>query len=329
MRPFPLLVAVLMGLGVSTPAAAQFKKLKDAVNKAADPKPAAAPQTPGQAAPTPADGGTVAVTPEVVDRVLAGARAAKAERDKAAQEDTPYGRYNRAKAAYDAAKPKCEAAQVRWAQGGAADEKLSKRYTAAVDKAMAAQQKGDMTGYANGMYEALGIIDPSCAVRQPEQPADYYEAERAVEERANQANLKATGFTDREYALASERIQMILAGTEPPGGASGSEKSAVSAKDPELKSLYGIRSAQEQRVSKPAPAADTTRPAAPPQAQAPTMPPGAAGYNQCMVNNIQAHEKELQALGDRGTAAQNAGNTPLMMAIADTIMRIQMAGCSR
>jgi hypothetical protein len=48
-----------------------------------------------------------------------------------------------------------------------------------------------------------------------------------------------------------------------------------------------------------------------------------------MMNNVQKHEKEIQALGDRGSAAQEAGNNALMMAIADTITRIQMAGCGR
>ena len=76
MRPFRLLVAVLLALGVSTPVAAQFKKLKDAASKAAEQK--AAPS-----APAPADGGVVVVTPEVVDRLLAGDKAAKAEREKA------------------------------------------------------------------------------------------------------------------------------------------------------------------------------------------------------------------------------------------------------
>jgi hypothetical protein len=318
MRSFRLLLAVLVALAVSTPAAAQFKKLKDAATRKADPKPDASAQAP-------ADGGTIVLTPEVVDRVLKGLRAAKAEREKAAQEDTPYGRHTRAKAAYAAAQPKCQAAQMTWGQRAAADEKLTNRYSATMDKAMAAQQKGDMAGYEAGMYEALGLIDPSCAVTDPKQPEGYYDAQRAVDERASQANLRATGFTDREYALVSERLIAMLTGNEPAGGASASEKSAVSAKDPELKSLLGIRDAQEQRVAKQAPAPDSTP--APARAQAPTMPPGPGAANQCMVNNIQSHEAEIRALGDRGAAAQQAGNTPLMMAIADTIMRIQMAGC--
>jgi hypothetical protein len=319
MRPFRLLMAVLVALGVSTPAAAQFKKLKDAASKAAEQK--AAPS-----ASAPADGGVVVVTPEVVDRLLAGDKAAKAEREKAVKEDTPYGRYTRGKAAYEAAKQKCGEAQMTWGQRAAADEKLMNRYSALMDKAMAAQQKGDMAGYEAGMYEALGIIDPSCAVKDPRQPDDYYDAQRAVDERANQAKLRATGFTDRELGLTSDRVIAILTGSDVPGGASASEKSAVSAKDPELKSMYGIRDAQAERVAKQAPAPNPTPAPAQVQVQAPTAAPA---VNECMMNNVQKHEKEIQALGDRGSAAQQAGNNALMMAIADTIMRIQMAGCSR
>jgi hypothetical protein len=237
---------------------------------------------------------------------------------------SPVRAYTRAKAAYDVAQPKCGAAQATWIQRAAADEKLVNRYTAAMDKAMAAQQKGDMVGYETGTYAALAIIDPSCGVKDPRVPEDYSDAQRAVEERANQAKLRATGFTDREFGLTSDRVLAILAGSDAPGGVSASEKSAVSAKDPELKSMYGIRDAQAERVAKQAPAPDPTP--APVQAQVPTA---ATAVNQCMMNNIQTHEEQIKALGDRGVAAQQAGNTQLMMAIGDSIMRIQMAGCNR
>jgi hypothetical protein len=324
MRPFRLLMALLVALTVSTPAAAQFGKIKDAIKKtdpkAATPAAQGAGQAPSAGAPT--DGGMVVVTPEVVDRLLAADKAAKAEREKAVQEDTPYGRHIRAKAAYEAAQTKCGAAQATWAQRAVADEKLFNRYTALTDKAMAAQEKGDMAGYEARMYEALGVIDPSCTVKDPKQPDGFHDAERATEERVNQARLRSTGFTGREYGLASDRVIAILTGAEVPGGASSSEKSAVSAKDPELKSLYGLRDAQAERVAKQAP----TPAPAPVQAQAPTAVPA---VNQCMVDNVQKHEARIKALGDRGAAAQEAGNTPVMMAIADTIMKIQMAGCNR
>jgi hypothetical protein len=320
MRPFRLLVAVLVALAVSTPAAAQFGKIKNALNKKTESKPETSP------AGAPADGGMVVVTPEVVDRLLAGGKAAKAEREKAVQEDTPYGRHIRAKAAYEAAQTKCHAAQATWGQRVVADERLGNRYTALVDKAMAAQQKGDMAGYEAATYEALGVIDPSCAVKEPKQPDDFYDTQRATEERANQEKVRATGFTDREYGLASDRVIAILTGADVPGGASASEKSAVSAKDPELKSLYGLRDAQAERVAKQAPAPDPTPAPAPVQAQAPT---GVPAVNQCMMDNVQKNEAKIKALGDRGAAAQQAGNTQLMMAIADSIMQIQMAGCNK
>jgi len=320
MRPFRLLVAVLVALAASTPAAAQFGKIKDALNKKAEPKPATPP------AGAPADGGMVVLTPEVVDRLLAGGKAALAEREKAAKEDTPYGRYMRAKAAYEVAQPKCQAAQATWVQRAAADEKLVNRYTALLEKAMAAQQKGDMAGYEAGTYEALGVIDPSCAVRDPKQPADLYDAQRATEERVNKAKLGATGLTDREYGLASDRIIAILNGADAPGGVSPSEKSAVSARDAELKALYGFRDPRAERAAKQAPAPDPTPAPAPVQAQTPTAVPA---VNQCMVDNVQKNEAKVKALGDRGAAAQQAGNTQLMMAIADSIMQIQMAGCNK
>lgn len=327
MRLLRLFLTMLLALGLSTPAAAQFKKLRDAVKKSDPMEAAAAPNTPVRAEAVSAQGGDglVVLTPEVVDQLLAGGLAANAERNKAAQEDTPYGRYARAKAAYDVAKPKCEAAYTTWGQRVAADEKLAERYDARLQKALAAQAKGDMAGYENGMYEAQGVVDPSCSVREPRQPDDLHESRRAVEERANQANMKSTGLTDRELGLASDRVIAILTGAEVPGGASASEKSAVSAKEPELKALYGLREAQAERVAKQTPAP------APPPAAAPavTPPPGSVALNECMVKNVQAHEKEIAALGQRGSAAQQAGNTPLMMAIADTITRIQMAGCNK
>ncbi len=114
--------------------------------------------------------------------------------------------------------------------------------------------------------------------------------------------------------------------------ASPSEKSAVSAKDPELKSLLGIRSAQEERVGKQAKTAavrDTVTPTPAPTPTAPAVPSGAPAMNECMMKNVEAHQAEIEALGNRGNAAQKAGNTALMMAISDTIQRIQFAGCNR
>ena len=326
MRSFRLLVAVLVTLGVSTPAGAQFKKLRDAV-KNSDPKTATeAPKAPGQAAAVsgsaPADNGIVVVTPEVLDRLLAARKAGEAEREKAAKEDTPYGRFIRAKAAYTDAKAKCSKAQMKFGQRPG-DDKLVDRYSALVDKALAAQQKGNMVEYENKMYEALGLIDPSCAVRDPQQPENFYDMQRAVDERANKARKEATGLTDRELGMTDDRVISVLNNTEPPGGASASERSAIKAKESELKSMYGFRDPEVERAAKPAPAPE------PAATTVNAQPSPAASVNECLMKNIQAHEDEIRALGDRGAAAQQAGNNALMMAIADTIMRIQSAGCNK
>ncbi len=133
----------VLALAVATPASAQFgglkKKLKgDAVNKAVDKAvdgaagdSAAAPTETGAAASTAAcrpdregggrceaghagNRGTLVMTPEMVGRLIAGLKAGKAEREAAKKEDTPYGRYLRASAAYEVAKAKCDAAQQTW-----------------------------------------------------------------------------------------------------------------------------------------------------------------------------------------------------------------------
>jgi hypothetical protein len=52
-----------------------------------------------------------------------------------------------------------------------------------------------------------------------------------------------------------------------------------------------------------------------------------SNMSNCMIANMQKHEAELEALGKRAEAAQNAGNQAKLMAIADTLQRIQMAGC--
>jgi hypothetical protein len=163
------------------------------------------------------------------------------------------------------------------------------------------------------------------AVHQPERPNDYYEMQRDIDKRAEQATLKTANFTATEFGQVSDRAIAILNGSAPPGDASPAEKAAVSAKDPELKSLLGIREAQEGRVSKaaPAPASAPARDTAP----APAMPAAAVTANDCVVQNVQKHQAEIDALGNRGEAAKDAGNTAAMMAIADTINRIMMAGC--
>ena len=200
-----------------------------------------------------------------------------------------------------------------------------------LDKMIDAQSRQDTAAARVISDSTLALVDPSCVVKQPERPSDYYDAERAINERAEQATLKAADFSSgRELGYASDRAIAILTDQAP--DASASEKSAVSAKDAELKSLLGIRSAQEARVSKQGKASasrDTVTPAPAPAPAAPTVPSGAVAVNQCMMKNVEAHQAEIEALGNRGDAARKAGNNALMMAIADSIQRIQYAGCNR
>ena len=328
-----ILAVLVIALGVATPASAQFgglkKKLKgEAATKAVDKAiPDAA--APSETATAPGgDNSTIVLTPETVDNLLAGIRAGKGERVKAEGEDTPYGRYKRAVAAYEVAKPKCDAAQQTWPTRLAANEKLMKRNEAIMNKMMAAMEKQDQKTqqiYADSM---LGMVDASCLVKQPSQPSDLYDQQRAVDERAEQASLKASGFSGgREWGQVVDRVIPILQDAEVPGGASAAEKSAVNAKAAELKTALGLRAAQEERVAKQAPARADTVVAQPAPQPTVTVPPAAAAMNACMVQNLQTHDAEVRALGDRGDAARKAGNNAAMMAIADTIRQIQMAGC--
>lgn len=104
------------------------------------------------------------------------------------------------------------------------------------------------------------------------------------------------------------------------------EKSAVAAKSAELKLLLGIRQQPAANAAKPAPEPATT-PAPAPAQPSPEMSAAASSMSACMSKNMQSHQAEIEALGKRAQAAQAAGNNQKLMAIADTLQRIQMAGC--
>jgi hypothetical protein len=325
----------VVALAITTPASAQFgglkKKLKGAAAQEGGSKAAGAagvtPDTPAEAAdagaPAGAGGGTIVLTEDVVGKLIAGLKAGQAARAAASKEDTPYGRYKRAEAAYAEAQPKCQAAQQTFPQRMSGNEKAMDKYSALVDKMVAAQSKGDQKLMAIYQDSAMAMQDPSCVVKQPTQPDEYYQAQRDVDSRAEQQENKASGFSRSELAMVKERADAILRGATPPGDASPSEKSAVAAKAGELKPLVGIIDQPAARAAKPAPA-PTPAPAAP---AAPAMSPAASSLNACMMNNIQTHQAELEALGKRGEAAQKSGDTAKLMAIADTLQQIQMAGC--
>ena len=90
----------------------------------------------------------------------------------------------------------------------------------------------------------------------------------------------------------------------------------------------GMSDPETERARKPAPAPEP----APAPAPVTTQP----GQNQaqsdmagCMAANAQKHEKEIEGLGERAQAAQQAGDMAKTMAIADSINRLQTAGCDK
>jgi hypothetical protein len=326
-----LAVITLAALAIATPASAQFgglkKRIKAKAGQEAVSKATAEVAPPAEGAGPGDRGGMIVLTKEVVAQLVTGLKAGQAERQAAAKEDTPFGRYTKAKAAYDVAQPKCEAAQPVFYQRAANNDKLLKKYNAYNDKMMAAQEKGDAKLVVAYQDSALALQDPSCIVKEPEHIEGHYQAQRALDVRAEKKEAQASGFSRNDLAAVKERAIAILEGGTPPGGASPMEKSAVSARKAELKPLLGVKDQPvAQAAPKPAPApAPTPAPTAP--AMDPRMAAAASSMNACMVKNIQNNEAKLEALGNRLEAAESAGNNPKMMAIADTIQRIQMAGC--
>ena len=311
-----LAVAAFVSLTVAPPASAQFGGLKKKI------KPPAAKEV-----AAPADqGGMIVLTDDGVKQLLTGLKAGQAERDAAMKEDTPYGRFKKADAAYKAARPKCEAAQPAFYQRGAANPKLLDKYQTLTDKMAAAQAKGDMKRTAIYQDSAMALIDPSCIVKEPEQPKDYYEAERAAEARAEAKEIEASGFSSKDLPMVKERAIGILMNTDVPGGASAGEKSAVTAKAAQLKPLLGIREEPKPQAAKPAPAPAPAPPPATPQ-PSPEMTAAASKMSACMIKNMETHEAEIEALSKRAEAAEKAGNQQKLMAIGDTLQRLQMAGC--
>ncbi len=325
----------LLLLGISTPAAAQFgglkKKLKSAAGQEAATeaqKEAGVSEAPAATAPTPAAqnaaiGGTVVLTPDVVDRLVTGLKAGDSVRRAASKEDTPYGRYHQALAAYETAKPKCEEARATFPNRMAADEKMMDKYNDLVNKMVEAQSKGDTKAAMAYNDQAMAMQDPSCVVKEPAQPDDYYGAQRSIDASAEKSAAKASGLSPAEYAMGLERAEGILRGSPPPD-ASASEKSAVTARAGDLKSLLGIQDAPPARAKKAAPAPQP----APTQPAAPAVSPAASAMSNCMAQNAMKHQKEIEALGERAQAAQKKGDTATMMAIADTLQQLQMAGCT-
>ena len=328
---------LLVMLGVASPAAAQFgglkKKLKAAAGQEAgsegakqagvsDPKAANAAGA-GNAGAT---GGTVVLTPEVVDQLLAGLKATKAYRDSARTGDNSYGRYTRAMAAFESAKAKCEGSHTAFINRMATDEKLANQYSEIVNKMSEATGKGDRAAAERYQNQDLAMQDPSCTVKEPTRPDDYSDTERDIDTKAEQEGVKKSGLSQAEFAMARERGEGILYDAAR-SDVSESEKNAVKNKSKELKPLLGIRDPETERATKPAP--PTPAPEPQPTAPAPVVNQGQTDMNSCMMDNVHKHEKEIEALGERAKAAQEAGDMPTTLAIADTLRRLQMAGCDK
>lgn len=328
---------VLVMLGLASPAAAQFGGLKKKLKSAAGQDAAAegakqagvsdAPAANAAAGNAGATGGTVVLTPEVVDQLLAGLKATKAYRDSARTGDNSYGRYNRAIAAFESAKAKCEAARSPFINRMASDEKLANQYNELMNQMSEAMGKGDRAAAERYQNQALAMQDPSCTVKEPTRPDDYSETERDIDTKAEQDGVKKSGLSPSEFAMARERGEGILYNAAR-SDVSESEKNAVNSKAKELKPLLGIRDPETERAMKPAPApAPVPAPAPPPPA--PGVNQGQTDMNNCMMANVHKHEKEIEALGERAKAAQEAGDMNLTLAIADTLRRLQMAGCDK
>jgi hypothetical protein len=278
-------------------------------------------------------GGTVVLTPQVVNQLLTGLKAGEAERETARKEDSPYSRYNQEKAAYAAAKSKCDAAQANWPQRVMANPKLNDKYQAYIQKMMEATQKQDQKRTAAYQDSAAAMMSPSCLVKEPQQPSEYYDLERAIEVRAESVEVKASGMGRGELAMVKERSDAILRNS---AGAdiSASEKSAVNAKAAELKELMGIQEQPAQRAGKtaPEPAAEAVaEPVSDTASGNGADAAAAAQANQmgsCMAKNMEKHKAEMEELQKQAEAAQKAGDTAKLIQIAQQIQQIQMAGCT-
>jgi hypothetical protein len=316
-------IITVAALAIATPASAQFGGLKKKLKKSTGQE---ATTTAAPAAdPTPAQGGSVVLTADVVNQLIAGLKAGQAERERAAQsDDNSYGRYRKAERVYAEAQAKCESQRQAWAMKGNSKE-LDKANTL-IEKSLQAQSKQDYKT-AEIYQDSVNLLQggPSCLVKKPEQPKDYYEAERESDVRVEQVAVKASGLSGGEYAMAQERAMAILR-TGMPSDASQAEKKAVMDRKSELQPLLWPEEKPTVAAAKPAaqsaPAPASAAPQVDPQTQAMANQMGA-----CMAKNIETHKSEVESLQKQAEAAQKAGDQSKLMAIAQRLQAIQMAGC--
>jgi hypothetical protein len=190
---------------------------------------------------------------------------------------------------------------------------------------MAAQEKQDTTAMQI-WGDSVAVLQggPACAVKNPAQPNDFHDQQQAVEEGAAKAESEASALEGRESGQAKDRAIAIIQDAPPPD-VSPSEQQAVDKREKELKDLMGLNPPPETRASKPTPppAAAPAAPAAPPVDSA------LQAASECRANNAQKNEKEVQRLGEAAAAAANAGDVAKAMVYADSINRIQSAGCNQ
>jgi hypothetical protein len=312
---------LLLAAAAAAPVSAQIGGLKKKVRAAAGaPAPAEQGGRPVAAAGT---GGEVLVLDdEVLDRLVAGIRAGQAERAAAAKSDTPYGRYNRAAAAYEEAKLKCDAAAQTHYQRMAASPAMMEKNNAYLEKMMAAMERQDTAAQRMWGDSMAALQDPSCTVKMPEKPGDYFDHQSAMEAQAEKKELETSGFDRRELGQVRDRVIAIIQDAPPPD-VSPSEKEAVDKREAQLKQLMGLEPPPAAPAPKPAPPAAA---AAPPPA-APSATPAQAAMGDCMAKNSEKHKKEIERLSEKLNAASEAGNTAELMALADSLQRLQMAGC--
>ena len=160
-----------------------------------------------------------------------------------------------------------------------------------------AQEKGDQKLAATYGDSAMAMMDPSCIVKQPKQPDDYYDAQREHRQPRGGAGDQGLGMSRSELAMAKERARTILQGADAARrrvrereerGEQPRRRAQAAAGHPGA-APGPRRQARARAAAAPAPAAA----AAPQDVGRPVE-----AMANCMASNAQKHEKEIEALGN-------------------------------
>jgi hypothetical protein len=153
--------------------------------------------------------------------------------------------------------------QQEFNQRAMQDPVLQRKIMDLTQRAAEAQAKGDATAYgkleaeAKAMYGATradtAVVDGKCGALPAKHPRDAEIAAlqkqsneleqqiRAAEQSITQAEAQASGMTERQFAMARERIEMYLARAKhdsPQRGFSASELKALDARRSQLERLF-------------------------------------------------------------------------------------------